>query len=385
MHIAFLTPEFPHKELNHSAGLGTSIYNMSVSLVRAGVQVSVIAYSQNKDTHFEYEGIRIYALKHNKYTYLGWYLYRKKIQQFLNQLVISEKIDLIEAPDWTGITAFMKFKVPHIIRLHGSDTFFCNLEGRTVKRKNYLFERKALQKATAIVGVSSFVKEETERLFRLPISGPVIPNGIDVDAFVNPYPEKYDKNTLLYFGTIIRKKGVLELAKIFNLVVEKNPEAKLILLGNDNFDVKTGRSSTYQLMKELFTESALEKVSYLGKVPYDQVKKYILSAHVCVFPSLAESFGMVTIEAMALNKAVVNSDYGWSRDIIDNGVQGFLEDPKKTKKFAERIDALLSDDSLLKRMAEQGRIRVEERFSIKNLSQDNIKFYKQVIDGIKAN
>ncbi len=384
MHIAFLTPEFPHQELNHAAGIGTSVYNMALSLVKKGIKTSVVVYSQERNNTFDFQGIRIHAIKHKKYPFLGWYLYRKHIQRSLNRLIISEDINIVEAPDWTGITAFMKFKIPHVIRLHGSDTFFCELERRPVKRKNYFFEQRALKKAVSVVSVSAFVKEETKRLFKINIHGPVIPNGVDLQAFTNRSPLSFERNTILYFGTIIRKKGVLELAKIFNHVVEKNPDAKLILLGKDNFDVKTGSSSTYQLMEELFTQEAMERVSYLGKVPYNVVKEHILSAHICVFPSLAESFGMVNIEAMALSKLVISSNYGWTQEIIDENVNGFMEDPKKIKTFANKICKVMNDKELLERITDNSRKKIAHEFNIDHLAERNIKFYKNIIDGTNA-
>ena len=79
---------------------------------------------------------------------------------------------------------------------------------------------------------------------------------------------KFNENTILYIGTIIRKKGVFELAQIFNKVIENNPKSILILIGNDSPDLKTGSNSTYKLMEEIFSDKALNQVSYLGKIPY---------------------------------------------------------------------------------------------------------------------
>ncbi len=66
-----------------------------------------------------------------------------------------------------------------------------------------------------------------------------------------------DKFTILYFGTLIRKKGMLELPIIFNEVHKINPNAKLILIGKDATDVISGNKSTWLMMQKLFDESAL--------------------------------------------------------------------------------------------------------------------------------
>ena len=384
MHIAFLTPEFPHKELNHSAGLGTSIYNAALGLVAAGVKVSVIAYSQDNDKIIEFNGVKIYAIKHIKYSFFGWYFYRKRIQRFVNKLINSENIDLVEAPDWTGITSFIKVKAPLVIRIHGSDTYFCNLENRPVKKKNFFFEKKALKRANALVSVSEFAGKKTLELFQLNKSFSTIPNAIDSRNFENDSPKQFKRNTILYFGTLIRKKGMLELANIFNIIIEKIPEAELIMIGGDAFDIKTGSPSTFDLMKQVFSDKALEQVKYLGKVSYEEMKRHIQSAHICVFPSLAESFGMVTIEAMAMKKTVVNSNYGWAKEIIDNSVNGILEDPKDIQNYANAVCDVLLNDADCEKISENARKKIEEKFDMSVVTKLNIEFYQKVIQKTNA-
>jgi len=381
LHIAFLTPEFPHKSVRHSAGIGTSIYNICLGLVHKGVKVSVIIYGQSNTemNYYEFEGIHIYILKNKKHNYLGWFFNRKCIQKEVNSIIKKTNIDLLEAPDWTGITAFMKFTVPLVIRLHGSDAFFCKLENRKQKRKNYLFEKMAIYKASALVSVSNFAAKTTLDIFHIDKKCEVIPNGIYVQKFVNKHPKDFNRNCILYYGTIIRKKGVLELAKIFNKVVAINDEAKLLLIGKDAKDVSTGQNSTYSLMKEFFSKKALSKVDFMGAVPYNTLQDYIKKSHICVFPSLAESFGMVTIEAMAMQKVVVNSNYEWVQEIIENHKDGFLEDPKNHSAFSQKICNLLKDDILCEKIAHNARIKVEEKFDIFKISDKNINFYKSVI------
>ena len=112
MHIAFLTPEYPHLDLNRSGGLGTSIKNLASSLVEAGERVTVFVYSQAQDKQFGDQGIKIHSIAKRKYTFAGWYLHRRFLQRYVNREILLQHIDVIEAPDWTGITALMNFKCP---------------------------------------------------------------------------------------------------------------------------------------------------------------------------------------------------------------------------------------------------------------------------------
>jgi hypothetical protein len=101
------------------------------------------------DEVLEENGIKIHLIAQRSYRLATWYQYRKFLQQYLNRVIAADKIDLIEAPDWTGITAFMKINAPLVVRFHGSDAYFCHLEHRKQKMKNFVFEKLGIGKADA--------------------------------------------------------------------------------------------------------------------------------------------------------------------------------------------------------------------------------------------
>ena len=111
MHIAFLTPEYPHQKIKNSGGLGTSIKNLVIALVAQNIKVSVFVYGQPKQEIFEENGITFHFISNQKYRFAKWFFYRKHIQNRTNEIINQFRIDLIEAPDWTGITAFMNFNI----------------------------------------------------------------------------------------------------------------------------------------------------------------------------------------------------------------------------------------------------------------------------------
>lgn len=380
MHIAFLTPEYPHKKISHAAGIGTSIKNLAVALVKENCKVSIIVYGQNKSLIFEDEGVVIHVLEDINYRFAKWFWYRKHIENYCNQLIKEQNITILEAADWTGITAFMKFKIPLVIRFHGSDTYFCHLEKRKQKLKNFWFEKLALQKAKAFIAPTTFAGNLSQKLFGLQNKKiQTIHNGLELGKFENSHPEEYQNGLLLYIGTIIRKKGVLELPEIFNQVHQQHPQASLILIGGDSSDIETKSQSTWQLMQNKFQDDDLHSVTYLGKIPYHEVQQYIKKAHVCVFPSFAETLGMVTIEAMAMHKPVVNTRIGWAKELIVDGESGFLVHPKNHQGYAAKITSILNDNALAKKLGDNARERVEKNFDIKKIAAENIAFYKSLI------
>ena len=378
MKIAFLTPEYPHSKTGNSGGIGTSILNLAKGLVLLHHQVSIIIYGQDKDEVFQDYGITFYKVKNVKIKGLSLFLTQKKVEKLLNKLVEEDKIELVEAPDWTGFTAFVKPKCPLIIRQNGSDTYFCHLDQRPVKWFNKFLEKRALQKCNGIIAVSEFTGNLTKKLFKLKSNFTVIPNAIDITQF-EVLPFANHSEIILYFGTLIRKKGLLELPFIFNEVVKKNPNAKLILVGKDASDIKTKSSSTWQLMIPLFNKKAFENVSYLGSVPYVEIKKTIHEATVCVFPTFAEALPVSWLEAMAVGKPIVASGIGWASEIIDNGKNGFLVHPSSHKKFANKVVTLLNDKELQNSFGKEARIKVSSHFSTTVVAEKSVAFYKNHI------
>src|SRR5574343_173325 len=310
MHIAFLTPEYPHSKVKHSGGPGTSIKNLVVALVEKGIRVTVFIYGQPEAAVFEENGVVFHLIANKKYRFAKWFFYRKYIQNYVNSVVKKDRIDLVEAPDWTGVTAFMRFDFPQ---------------------------------------------------------------------FNNEHPECFEKGLVLYIGTIIRKKGVFELPEIFNKVRNQFPEAKLVLIGGDSGDIATGNKSTWELVKQQFHEKDLEQVSYLGKIPYNEVQDYIKKANVCVFPTYAETLGMVTIESMAMQKPVVNSNIGWAQELMEDKKSGFLVHPSHHEEYANRIVSILQNNYLYLDVGKEAVTFVHKTFDIDEVVLQNIAFYRHKI------
>jgi len=377
MHIAFLTPEYPHAALNRSGGLGTSIKNLASSLVEAGERVTVFVYSQAEDREFEDQGIKIHSIAKRKYKFAGWYLHRRFLQRYVNREILLHKIDILEAPDWTGITALMRFKCPLVIRCNGSDGYFCHLDNRKQKPKNRWFEKQALKNADHILAVSAFTAKLTKAIFGLKKEIQVIPNSIDSDQF-KPVQIPEAPNRLLYYGSIIRKKGVLELAEICNVVFEQNREARLILAGNDVRDVFTGRS-TQELFMELVKPEFQNQIEFKGLLPYASVQEEIAKASVVVLPSFAEALPMTWIEAMAMEKALVTSDIGWANEVMIDGETGYTVDPQNHEEYADAVLKLLDDDELRSKMGANARKQVVEHFATGVVVKQNLEFYKGIV------
>jgi glycosyltransferase involved in cell wall biosynthesis len=379
MKIAFLTPEYPHARTGNSGGIGSSIKNLALGLIQQGHEVRVLVYSQKEEAFFDDNGVLIQQIKNVKVKGLSWYFTRKKLERIINELSGKKQIDIVEALDWTGITSFIQPKhCPVVIRLHGSDTYFCHLDQRPVKWYNRFHERRALKKADGLISVSQFTADVTNEVFGLKKDFSIIPNGIDTRLFKNN-TNNNTNNSILYFGSLIRKKGLLELPFIFNEVIKRMPLATLVLVGRDVPDVISENSSTWQMMQQLFTPAALQQVSYLGAVPYLEIKGHLEEAQLCLFPSFAEALPVSWIEAMVMQKPIVASNIGWATEMIDDGINGFLVHPKDHLRYADRILELLEDKGLQKEFGIKAKKKARSKFGIEVVAKQSSEFYSRIV------
>lgn len=378
MHIGFLTPEFPHEVTEKSGGLGTSIQNMTRAMACRGISISIFVYGQKTNKVIIDNKITIHIIAQKQFPFFSWFFYRKFLQTYINKKIELDNIDVIEAPDWTGITAFMKFKCPLVIRLNGSDGYFCYLDNIKQKFKNRFFEKIALNNADHIISVSEFTAKTTSHIFNLNSLITIIPNSIDIEKF-KPLNELRNAKHILYFGTVIRKKGVLELAHIFNKIVKEEPKSQLSLIGKDVVDNIENRS-TLEIFQEHLNEQSKVNCHYLDDVQYNDIKGYIARAEVVVLPSFAEALPMTWIEAMAMEKPIVTSNIGWAREVMINGVTGFTVNPKDHDEYAAKVLWLFKNPQKAKEMGEKAREYIELNFSSKVVAERNINYFKSILN-----
>ena len=397
MHIGFITSHFPFPDAKSVGGIGTSIKNLGAELVALDHKVTVFVYGQQQDEKFIEEGIAIFKIKNVKFKGFSGYLTRKKIQRIIKDENKINKIDVVEVPDWEGISSFIDLHCPIVIRLHGSDTYFCHLDQRPVKWINKFHEQRAFKNADAHLSVSQYTADVTNRLFKIKKNISIIHNGVNTAKFkeINECEASFGISStinesqkqsflkpkiILYFGGIIRKKGVLEIPHYFNKVIQKIPDVQLILIGQDMSDQLTGNDSTFQIMEKMFSNAALYNVKFIGSVPHQEIKKYIAQASVCIFPSYAEALPVSWIEAMAMQKAIVASNIGWASEIIDDGVEGFLIAPSQYSEYANKIIELIENNTLQRQFGIAARKKVEHKFSMSEIAQQSVMFYKSLIN-----
>jgi len=111
-------------------------------------------------------------------------------------------------------------------------------------------------------------------------------------------------------------------------------------------------------------------IKSVGWVSLEELPQLYVQADICVVPSLwPEPFGIVAVEAMAAGKPVIASRIGGLKDIVVDGVTGFLVEPGDVKQLAEKIELLMDNPDLYKKMGKAARKRVEELYSWPDIIQ----------------
>lgn len=380
MNILYICHEYPPARL--VGGIGIFVRNISRSLVKAGSHVTVIGlYKQATSTDEMIEGVRVVRVAAVKKLGIGWWLQRRELAKKIRKLHHENKFDIIETSDFdAGFWLIAKLNAPHVVRLNGGEVYFRTLLKEPLRWQYRFSEGSSLRKADAITSVSKYTWLKTKQIFQLPDQDvSILPNPVDTKYF-KPGDQKIIKGQIVYSGTFIRKKGVLELFKSLPSVFDEIKEAHLVCVGPDSRDATTDSASTQALALSLIDSKYHSRIQFTGRVAHAEVLGYIQQANVCVYPSYLEAFPNAWIEAMACGKAVIGSSTGSGPEVISDGVTGMLCHPEDHQGLASCIIRVLTDEAYQKMLGLNARKYAQEFLDISALVRQNLDWYTSIID-----
>ncbi|MDD3580661.1 MAG: glycosyltransferase family 4 protein [Desulfobacca sp.] len=381
MKICFICNEYPPAP---HGGVGIYVKTLSERLAKKGYKPIVIGMYP-KTWHpliSEENGVRIFRLPMTEAGghRAGFFVNRLKLAQRVYHLSKKEKLEIVEAPEGGGWSMFFKHTCPNIIRLHNLAPYFSWQEGRSRGRLTVLAETIAFRKATKISAVSKFIAKETLKLYpyaRLKTKGiKVIYNGIDTDLFVKaPYQER-DMGRIMFAGTIKAVKGIKTLFKAFDIVGRESPDYLLYLYGKDTY-IAGGSYLMKTLDSTLQDGNVKERIRYVGPVPGNELPSAYAKASVCVFPSFAESFGLVAAEAMSCARPVIYSNATAGPELIEDKKTGHLCNPADYRQLADIILHTLRNPSDAEAIGLAAAERIRNFFSLERCIEENLKYYEE--------
>ena len=304
--------------------------------------------------------------------------------------------ELVHSHTWyanmAGHWAKLLYGVPHVVTAH-------SLEPRRPWKAEQLgggyrlsswAERTAYEAADAVVAVSRGMREDVLDCYPSidPAKVHVISNGIDAD-FYHPDPATnvlerlgvdLTRPYVTFVGRITRQKGVPHLLRAG---LQLDPSVQLVLLAGaaDTPELKT---ETDGLINEL--KAARDGVFVVSEMlPREEVRQVLTHALAFCCPSVYEPLGIVNLEAMACETAVVASAVGGIPEVVDDGVTGTLVryDENDIATFendlAAGINELVADPAKAEAMGKAGRARAVSEFGWDAVADRTIDLYRTLL------
>lgn len=244
------------------------------------------------------------------------------------------------------------------------------------KLKNWVYSRSNM----TVITLSHKLTEQAKQsmLNRFPIYQ--IPNGVDTKVYEPLDPEQCrsilgippGKKVLMVSALYLKqvnKGGDLLLKALQSLPQSLKSEVVLLTLGQSG---------------DVLARAADVPTVNLGYVAHDRLKALAYSAaDLFVFPSRAESFGLVALESMACGTPVVAFAVGGVPDLVRPGVTGYLAEPENAEDLCAGIVQLLEDKILYERMSQQGRTMALEEYTMELQVQQHLDLYHRLLsDGV---
>jgi mannosyltransferase len=133
-----------------------------------------------------------------------------------------------------------------------------------------------------------------------------------------------------------------------------------------------------QLQQRVREQGMSERIRFLGEIAPDQVGQWYRNVLITVACPRYEPFGLTPLEGMACGCAVVASDTGAFRTIVDEGVTGHVVPTEDVEALADRLRALMRDPLRTAEMGRRGRERVEQSFSVEREAQGILAVYSHI-------
>jgi 1,2-diacylglycerol 3-alpha-glucosyltransferase len=311
----------------------------------------------------------------------------------MDWLIPNLKLDVIHThhPVLVGQVAATKavqLKLPLIFTFHTQYreyTHYIPIPQETVQ--HFLNEaihdwlKSFMQKCQHIIVPSESMLDILQTEFGLDSNYSVVPTGIDLEPYrqadgtaIREQHGWKDSFVLISVGRLSKEKNWEFFLRAAAEAMRDLPDLRVALLGNGPH-----KKNLEKLVKELGIK---DKVDFLGEVSFEQVPDYLKAADIFGFASTSETQGLVTMEAMATGLPVVAIDAAGTRDILQDGVQGFMVEID-LNAFSSAIKQLRGSPRLLLEFSRAAQERAA-KFDIFKLSKQMLDIYGQAIEEKKA-
>ncbi len=364
MHVAFFSKFHPSV-----GGIERHVLELSRNLERIGVKATVYTSFFPRFYRYSHRGVSVVniprSVRLNGYYYFARALSPHRIASLLRAM----EVNVIHGHLFSFSSEFLlpkiarNLKIPLVVTVHTA--FGRGLIGGVVPTLSGVLLRRFFNEASAIIAVSPQLAEFFMRL-GVRVTH-VVPNGVNTERFSpgsSDFKNEIGADRLVVFvGRISWEKNLPLLFRAFKILSEKVSRVKLVIVG---------RGPLLGLYKSKFN---LDNVIFTGYVNDGELIRILRSADVFVLPSVAESQGIVCLEAMACGVPVVASRIGGLPSSLEHG-GGLLCDPFDPADMAKKILFFLSNPEKAREVGESGRRVVLQRFSWDKICRKMLSIYK---------
>lgn len=379
MKILILNYEFP--PLGGGAGRGT--HNLARELAAQGHDVEVLTSRAGGFPKSELiEGFKVYrVLSFRKGIhdcgFRGAFTYLLFAAPKFLRLTSSNQYDVIHyffsLP--TGLLRYLPGRhrqVPYIISLRGSDVPGYDDYNKNLQRMHKVLlpiTRALWRGAARVVALSKDLATSALRSDPI-VKIDVVPNGIESELFLKNNSVKEQQGAekpieLICVARLIERKGIQHLLMA---LAEMKESLHLTVVGEGNYMPE---------LQALATRLNLDdRVNFYGYCPREKLVGLYNRSDIFVLPSMAESFGMVFVEAMSCGLPVIGARVGGVPDIISES-NGILVEPGSVKSIAVAIRTLAGDSELRNAMASENRIKAVDEYSWSSVADKYQAIYRE--------
>ncbi len=358
-------------------------------LAEAGHEVTVFC-NDDSVTDFEFTQVttntRLLRFNSNRdqlHSFLGYAARLSYSFALLVRKIIEEegKPDFIEAQDYLGIAYYItQFKnagyeflagIPLVITLH-SPVFIYLLYNRVPVNRfpDYWtgeMEKQSIIAADALISPTQFLKDEVEKHISLAEKNTTI--------LANPYADDqkpvatFTRNKIIYYGKLSAQKGSFELLTYFKSLWDNGFEYPLHVVGSTDIVYHPEMKTMGQLVTERYGFYRQKGLLILhGKIGPGEISEYLSDAHVIIVPSIVDNMPYVVMEAMSLGKIVLASVQGGQKEMLAEGVTGFLFDHSAPASFSSQLEKILAlNDDEVREIGLNAQAAVKQNYSFEKI------------------
>lgn len=336
-------------------GIETQAFHFVEELQKRGHQCLVLAQKDSSNTQEDevYKGIQIKRFFFNKTLVQCDINALRSIRNYLEWALKEFKVDIVHLnlnPGW-GSFIFVMFKtlfsLPIVLTCHSPFVY---------DKGNIHTIKPFYAAASHICCVSKWVLAEMEKLLpEMSSKLRLIYNGLSMPEIL-PTPLSFTSPTLLLLGRLAPEKGFGVALKALALLKKEKIAVNLLLAGEG-----TERASLEQSVAEL---NLTDSVQFVGPIRREAIPSLMNQATVVVVPSDFESFGLVALEAMQMERPVIASNVGGLLEVVSNGATGLLVPPQDPVALAQAIRTLFKNPARTRQMGVEGRKKAIRQFTL---------------------